>query len=403
MPEPSTRANHEGIGHWLSISAHHSALHSAMLFGSYSHRRVRWLVTGHGQFGADNIRYMRICEADTISKINRAIQDPLTAVSDAIILSVLCLAANYHEDRVSQLGKLSPFQAPLRSLQWLDIYGRLSTNAIHQAGLIQLIQLKGGLEKIELPALAAVISFFGIINASKTLSRPYFPFSSLQDGRELTLHHVLYTPIPTWSYQQGSLLQIPMTNEMLDVFHGLRKYVSLVQAFQDGVQPGVDRGTLCDFRNLLQWHIMSLLPASQLGHVIIPFYPMYESCRLALIIFGVGITFPLPPETAPLEKLSKMLQIELESCDYSSLSGTPGATEIRCWCLVLGGIASTETNSRKWFVQQLRRIATAQGLSTWDEVKVVLESTVWVERACDMAGSFLWDEVMILPNSEDSA
>lgn len=100
---------------------------------------------------------MALCEADVITRINAVLPNTEEAVCDAIILSVLCLASNKHDFLMHRTPD-SVFKPPLRSLQWLDVYGRLSSNPIHQAGLLQLIKLKGGLEKIKLPGLAAVIS-----------------------------------------------------------------------------------------------------------------------------------------------------------------------------------------------------------------------------------------------------
>lgn len=90
--------------------------------------------------------------------MNRAIQSPSGAVTDCIILCVLCMATNKVDGPMWDQNQERIFQAPLTSLQWLDIYGRLSPHPVHQAGLVQLVRLRGGLEKIELPGLAAIIS-----------------------------------------------------------------------------------------------------------------------------------------------------------------------------------------------------------------------------------------------------
>jgi hypothetical protein len=157
MPRSSIGVNHAGVQGWFSNSLSNSALHSAMLFGSYSHRRVMWQMKRQSYFSTDDERNMAICESDSIKRINLAIQNPREAATDSIILSVLCLATN-RERPIGDHFQKSPFQSPLRSLQWLDVYGRLSSNPVHQAGLVQLVQLKGGLEKIEIPGLAGVIA-----------------------------------------------------------------------------------------------------------------------------------------------------------------------------------------------------------------------------------------------------
>jgi hypothetical protein len=103
-------------------------------------------------------RMLDLCEMETTKMINKAIQDPARAVSDAVILSVLCMATNRPDESVWHENVRSPFQPPLRSLQWLDIYGSLSPNLVHVNGLRQLVALRGGLESIDLPGLASMIS-----------------------------------------------------------------------------------------------------------------------------------------------------------------------------------------------------------------------------------------------------
>lgn len=155
---PSSGANHPGINAWLMNYATHDAFHSTLLFGSYSYRRTLWLVKRRGHFSNEDARKMTICETDAIMRVNRAIQNPSVAVTDSIILCVLCMATNKVEAPMWDQNKEPVFQAPLKSLQWLDIYGRLFPHPIHQAGLIQLVRLRGGLDKIELPGLASIIS-----------------------------------------------------------------------------------------------------------------------------------------------------------------------------------------------------------------------------------------------------
>jgi hypothetical protein len=101
---------------------------------------------------------MAICEADAIIRINRVIRNPAEAVTDEFILCVLCMAMNKSDNSSLEEITESPFNAPLRSLQWLDVYGSLSPHSVHQAGLRQLVSLRGGLEKLGLPGLATVIA-----------------------------------------------------------------------------------------------------------------------------------------------------------------------------------------------------------------------------------------------------
>ncbi|KAL2797407.1 hypothetical protein BJX66DRAFT_297761 [Aspergillus keveii] len=395
MPSSRNGATHAGVQGWFTSSTIHPTLHSAMLYGSYSHRRTRWVMKRQGQFNYEDMREMAVCEANVISRMNGILQDPLQAASDAVILTVLCLATNlYNGPSTDEETSSSPFYAPLRSLQWLDIYGRLSPHPVHQAGLLQLIALRGGLEKIELPGLAAVISFSSILGASKALSRPPLPFISLRTGRQATLPHMVDRSSPsTLPGDRDPLLDIHIPTEMHDVFRGMRAYVSLVETYQDGIDGGVDNLTLCDTRNLVQWHVMALAPASELGPLLAQFCPAYEACRLALVIFGVGVTFPLPPGVALFSKLVGALRVELQRLTQDNASQSVSSMQACCWCLVLGGIVAEAVEEKRWFVHELKRIVAALGISTWEQLKRVLRSFLWLDSACDMAGRQLWDEI----------
>ncbi|KAL3487438.1 hypothetical protein BJX62DRAFT_191684 [Aspergillus germanicus] len=387
---------HPGAHAWFSSSLSHPALHSSMLFGSLSHRKTH-VSKSQRPFSATDSKTMVLSQMDSISKINAAIQEPSLAVTDEIILSVLTLANNDSGD--SRGIKKSPFQPTLRSLQWLDIYGRLSPNPIHQVGLLRLVELRGGLDKIELPGLAAVISFSGILAASRTLSRPIFPFVSLQGVLPPTLQDTI--AIQEYAVDSGPdiLLNLRMTQEMHDVFRAARAYVSIVDAYQQGSALAMNIAAICDHRNLIQWHIMSLPSVNEIYHVVNGVYPpMYESCRLALMIIGIGVIFPLPAETAPLVEAARMLQIALQAYTYGTSSSmtTSEVLRVYCWCVVLGGIASTGYPERAWFVQELSDVAATILVSSWSELLSVLKSILWFDEACSSAGKELFMEATYL-------
>ena len=140
------------------------AMHS-LLYGTLSHKRLSML-KGRGQQGdlaAGNLELdMRCCEAETISLINKALRKTDHIITDAIIVSVLTMAANGWDVTLSQFQKKSApppiFDPLLKSLQWLDVYGLLSVHPIHAAGLVQLVNLRGGLQNIHTPGLAATVS-----------------------------------------------------------------------------------------------------------------------------------------------------------------------------------------------------------------------------------------------------
>lgn len=234
----------------------------------------------------------------------------------------------------------------------------------------------------------------GVLGASRSLSRPTFPYISLRSGKRMTLQDILgiddFSQHPRSEVAEGE----HVSPEIQKIFRGLRIYIELIEAYQAGVQMGMD--TLTDYRNVVQWHIMSLLPSSQLGSAHASFYPLYECCRLALVTFGVGITFPLPPQTAPLPSLARMLQIELQIYSQAVQNQSLEEQKLYGWCLMVGGIAAKFSSERSWYANKLKLYAASWELSTWHEMRMELRAVLWLDSACDLAGHVLWDEAMTL-------
>jgi hypothetical protein len=152
---------------WFNLSMSDPALFTAFMFGALCHLRVQWKnnwVTGT-KFGQKEARALELCEMESIKLINQAVRDPSRAVSDAVLLSVICMAHHQADEKVSQRHQRTPFDPPFPRLQWIDVYGCLPPNMIHIKGLLQLVKLRGGLTNIPTEGLAATISLYVIVLA----------------------------------------------------------------------------------------------------------------------------------------------------------------------------------------------------------------------------------------------
>lgn len=145
---------------WFPLSLTDSTLFTAFLFSSMSHKCIRWRNRSipDGAFKPPDFRALQMIEIEAINLINKAIQDPSRAASDAVILSVLCMAHNPTYCSPQNVSPSTPFAAPLQRLQWLEVFGNSAPNIVHVRGLMQMIMLRGGVEKIELPGLASILS-----------------------------------------------------------------------------------------------------------------------------------------------------------------------------------------------------------------------------------------------------
>lgn len=153
------RSHSNQVSLWNSVAKQDPTLFTATLFYALSHKRTRWLLSG----GIGNIfrpqgqHWWNLCYMESIKLLNRAIQDPAYAVTDAVIMSVLIMAYSTGKVAVKKCNKM-PFQAPLQSLQWLNVFGAQEAHLAHVTGLSKLITLKGGMEKITVPGVTGTIS-----------------------------------------------------------------------------------------------------------------------------------------------------------------------------------------------------------------------------------------------------
>ena len=146
---------------------------------------------------------------------------------------------------------------------------------------------------------------------------------------------------------------------------------------------------MCDRRNLAQYNLMSIPSTSGQYHES----ALSEICRIAAIIYSIGVTFPLAGVGAPFPKLVRLLQSELGNSEILELEPHVSTTnQLLLWVLTIGGIASIEKPERKWYVSALAEVMTKCQLSEWIDVKNSLKEILWLDSACNMAGKELWKE-----------
>lgn len=201
------------------------------------------------------------------------------------------------------------------------------------------------------------------------------------------------------------LYPLEFTFELAETLHAMRIYTSIVNDYLDGSLVDPDMSLISDHRNCVQHAIMSLPAGRDLGPGFENDHPMYEICRLAAVIFSVGVIFPLPGEAAPIPALVRQLVAELQtpclleqSYWSSSSSSSSAAVQVLLWVLTLGGIAAATGETipeRSWLVASLQRFAIHHaGKFRWIDLKrEILEQMVWLDSACDAAGQELWEEV----------
>jgi hypothetical protein len=96
----------------------------------------------------------------TMRLLKEELENPEEVRLDDVILAILALSANEIETVANNIKQKiqSPFHSPLTSVQWLDVYGKISHIKAHVLAMRCLVDQKGGLESIKLEGLAEVVA-----------------------------------------------------------------------------------------------------------------------------------------------------------------------------------------------------------------------------------------------------
>ncbi|KAL4783434.1 hypothetical protein BJX76DRAFT_256782 [Aspergillus varians] len=385
---------------WFPMSLSDPTLFTAFLYGSLSHMRVQAMngwIPRH-LFHTRQQRLLERVEMETIKMVSQEMGNPSRAVCDAMIFSVVCMAHNRADEDLT-LYQRTPFTPPMQRLQWLDVYGSLQPNLVHIRGLVQMVNLRGGIDKIELPGLASVISFSDLVTCSTFLSRPVFPFMPLEvSRRNRTMQEILGYPNTSVDQYHAHFQYLGFSRLLSELLCAMNTYTAHVDHCLQ-IQTGYDACLLADQRNIVHFTLFTLPHATIQPDPNNTFYTpqpqdiIYETFRLALLIYGIGIILPLPAQCTPLIKLAELVYNALLGSIHTSLWDSPQAQVALLWILTLGGIAATNTPNRSWYVDMLCRVVDHNKISSYGDLKRYLELVVWYPTACDKPGTELWAEV----------
>ncbi|KAL3465189.1 hypothetical protein BJX64DRAFT_70544 [Aspergillus heterothallicus] len=384
---------------WFPLGVSDPVLFTAFLFGSLSHMRVQALkgwIPRHS-FRPRQQRLLEHVEMETVRLVSREMSNPSRAICDAMIWSVVCMAHNKAEDDVTGLPDI-PFTAPMQRLQWLDVYGCLRPNLIHIGGLIQMVNLRGGIDKVELPGLASVISFSDVVTSSTVLIHPVFPWVPLEPSRKnMTMQGLLgYTDSDIDRYYaRHQYLNLNLRRSIAEILCAMNTYTDLVDRAHMG---SYDSSLLADQRSAVHYNLLCLPSANPnqaetSNSQTSQFQPqdiIYEALRLACLIYSVGIVLPIPSQSSPIMKLAELLRKILSIPDHPSLWTHPQAQVALLWVLTLGGIAATHTPHRSWYIDRLCRVVEHHNITSYSHLTRYLTMLAWYPIACDKPGLELW-------------
>ncbi|OAP62863.1 hypothetical protein AYL99_02090 [Fonsecaea erecta] len=331
-----------------------------------------------------------------------------------------------HDERRTDLFKPPVF---LRRMQYLHLWGRsdhpssAAEASLHLSQLETLVALKGGLQQVKAPGFAEALHLFDIIGSAKRLARPRFemPRSSID---------FLQDKMPALRMQQRRVgvemyQHLPLDSPLAEIFQDIHLFCSSICSLVSRLNPGAhgqdgnrdssstssppSADTLSSedvvlLRNLVEYRLLAYSADSN---------NWTESVTwTSAMIFTHGVVFPLP-HSASLNILVCRLREALRArrADIHHLASrceplrgaafetSPGLDpdpdkRLVIWAAMMGVMATSDSQAeeeRVFFLNTLRTYLSGSGISSWAQLKSILEAYLWVDWACDMGGLAVWE------------
>jgi hypothetical protein len=222
---------------------------------------------------------------------------------------------------------------------------------------------------------------------------PGFEFCAIDESRSnLSIQELLGFGVYQIDHSFRWLEQLGLTSQIVEAMTGAVTYVDIMKTCMEGSH---DVSLLSDQRNLTQYTLLSVPPAADIQNTFSQ--PIeeatYEACRLAMLIFAVGVVFPIPANNTPLPGLSQKLKAVLKRPEAAEIYTSRNHCVLIIWVLTLGGIAAWDSPAeRAFFGSALIEITRRTGLTAWSDVKRGLDVMLWYDIACDEAGEAFFAE-----------
>ncbi|KAK1984434.1 hypothetical protein LZ30DRAFT_711422 [Colletotrichum cereale] len=307
------------------------------------------------------------------SQIARTVRQQLSAgittISDAVIFSIMAIAV----DQNPYLLSLAPedryagdFDTPVKSLGGLVWTGLIHFVPGHTTMWMHLLGARNPSLSDKVPGLIDCLQTSDLLRASALLEKPGIEMQDAYclmaekaaairpDASEADAFHVD-------AHFKEIILDIKACCWLIDAFYGREppKYLEASEFVQ--------------YRNLILFRLLSLPPG------------VSEICRLAALVFNYGVLYPFP-DPRILWNLSRQLG--------ANLSDSPHTVDedagLLLWAAMVGGIAAAGTMVYDSFAESVNKFADVLGLENWSQTVALLESFIWLERACGVGGRTLW-------------
>lgn len=234
-----------------------------------------------------------------------------------------------------------------------------------------------------------------LLTAALDLRKPHFAFFEVPEIKALSEDPMLNVLTNPMDEQRGwalpCLLAYGLTEQALRVMLDLQYISVIIEAYTHGGLQNPEVLALTSRRNSIHHALFSLPTMDEVEVLTDDQRAVYESCRIAALIYDLSIIFPVPPSTGVVAELVSMLKAAVETMRLEIILGA-GAKALT-WVLFMAGAAAESMSERPWFVEKLKMVLVSEEIYHWDTVREILNSYLWMSSAMDDAAVRLWEEI----------
>ena len=134
----------------MSAALKFPLLFDSMIYSSMFHRSVLY-----SSKACPNLQQALPYKLRIIQRLKEVISQGSEGSRDEVIFAIMALAWNESVHAIPE--KKRPFNTPLRTVRWINVYGNVDAVPTHVKAVLDLIALRGGIENLKLRGLAEMI------------------------------------------------------------------------------------------------------------------------------------------------------------------------------------------------------------------------------------------------------
>ena len=277
-----------------------------------------------------------------------------------------------------------------------NLTGNTTELVFHMDALEKMVRMRGGPDALGMQGVLYMFVFCqDLLSATITQSKPRFEPSQCVEivAASTRLLQKYITSIACTEVDAGSASvpsQCEQRQDMIKIFEDLKILSRILRSTNRF--SAIEVMSFSSLRSSVEYRLLCLSKECPY-HDEMARECIYESCRIAALIYTNYVMRQFHPNFTLLKVLKQLLMEELGRKDWAKLM-TTNQVELSSgallWILCTGAVLSLNKKDLEWFAFRIAAVMFKMGLETWQESEQALKKRfLWVRKMSDFANTFL--------------